>query len=117
MSLCRPLESNLKDEPTDPDDNVEYEHCCTTDQSPGSSFVRHEIGDEPDKDGTDDRADTSEERAEGASTAVEEVGGDGALVRVEIVAREEHWAERCVSEIYPQAGVGMLTREQAFSSL
>jgi hypothetical protein len=99
MPLGGSFERDLEDQSPDPDDDVQDEDSSTSDQSPGSSFVRHEVGDEPNEDTADDGSQTGKQGREGSSSTVEVVCGDGALVRVEVVGREEHRASESVCVI------------------
>lgn len=84
------VELDLEAQPTAPDDAVEEHNQDGRDQrtlAPAKGEVVRQLADD---DGPYDLADTLEQGDQGAGAAVEQAGGDGALVAVKVVGREEH---------------------------
>lgn len=84
------LKLQLERQSTSPDSAVEEQHQdgraqCTL--APGKGEIIRQLAD---NDGSNNRPDTLEQGDEGARATVEKHDGDGALVAVEVIGREEH---------------------------
>ena len=71
-----------KTENTGPDENVEEADNAATDARSGPTSERGSVKDDTDKDRSDDRSETCEERDEGTCPAVEQESRDRSLVSV-----------------------------------
>lgn len=83
-------ELDLEAETASPDDAVEEDDKGGGEEGSLPSAEGQVVGHLADDDRANDGAETSEQRNQSASPAVEERRGDGTLVRVEVVGREEH---------------------------
>lgn len=81
---------DLEAETASPDGAVEEGHKGGGQEGSLPSAEGQAVGDLADDDGANDRPETSEQRNQSTSPTVEERRGDGTLVRVKVVGREEH---------------------------
>lgn len=86
----RAVELDLEAQPTAPDDAVEDHDEDSGHEGALAAAKGQVVGQLADDDGPNHLADTLEQGDERARTAVEEHGGDGALVAVKVVGGEEH---------------------------